>query len=282
MTKLLAVDLDGTLLRRNGEVDERDAAAIARVQARGIPITIVTGRLFAGTRAFAEQLGIRGPVACADGAQLVRAADGHELAHLGIAGRAAACLHEQLAPLAAATFALYDEGVLYDGRGAAMTRYVRSWTPKLEEVDNLFEHVCWQSRRGISGLVVVGLEADVGDTPAELRTTGLFEVTDFVLRRTPSGETLPATRAMLIHARGATKGTAVERLAEHYGCRADDVTAVGDWLNDVDMFRVAGRSFVMAHAPAAVQAAATDVLEADGESGGGVAETIDALWPEEE
>jgi hypothetical protein len=47
---------------------------------------------------------------------------------------------------------------------------------------------------------------------------------------------------------------------------------VGDWLNDLPMFQVAGRSFAMGQAPDAVKSAATDVLDATATTGGGIAE----------
>ncbi|HLM74033.1 MAG TPA: HAD hydrolase family protein, partial [Polyangiaceae bacterium] len=52
--KLLVVDLDGTLLRRDGVIDESDREAIERLRAAGIPSTIATGRLYSGTRAIAH------------------------------------------------------------------------------------------------------------------------------------------------------------------------------------------------------------------------------------
>jgi hydroxymethylpyrimidine pyrophosphatase-like HAD family hydrolase len=84
--------------------------------------------------------------------------------------------------------------------------------------------------------------------------------------------------AMLIRAAGPTKGTAVEWLARHHGCTAADTVVVGDWLNDVPMFEVAGRSFVMRQAPPAVKAAATDELDADCFRGGGIAEAVLRAW----
>jgi HAD superfamily hydrolase (TIGR01484 family) len=45
MYRLLALDLDGTLLRDDHTVDPRDIAAIAELQAAGVTVTIVTGRL---------------------------------------------------------------------------------------------------------------------------------------------------------------------------------------------------------------------------------------------
>ena len=48
--KLLAIDLDGTLLDHAGEAKDEDVQAIKKLKARGIKVTILTGRLFSGTR----------------------------------------------------------------------------------------------------------------------------------------------------------------------------------------------------------------------------------------
>jgi hydroxymethylpyrimidine pyrophosphatase-like HAD family hydrolase len=72
-----------------------------------------------------------------------------------------------------------------------------------------------------------------------------------------------------------TKGTALEWIARHEGIDASQVVAVGDWLNDIPMLRTAGRSFVMNQAPDEVKAVATDLLDADVSTGGGIAEAAE-------
>src|SRR5688500_18572432 len=74
--RLLAVDLDGTLIDAAGAVHAPDREAIAALAAKGIPTTIITGRLFSGTRRIAGDVGTTGPVACVDGCHVVEAASG--------------------------------------------------------------------------------------------------------------------------------------------------------------------------------------------------------------
>ena len=81
-----------------------------------------------------------------------------------------------------------------------------------------------------------------------------------------------ATWGLIARAEGVTKASATQRIAEHHGLDLTEVVVVGDWLNDVPMMRVAGRSFAMAQSPEAVRAAATDLLEADSRVGGGLLE----------
>ena len=76
----------------------------------------------------------------------------------------------------------------------------------------------------------------------------------------------------------AEVGTCMPRCADDAGCTLADAVAVGDWVNDVPMFAVAGRSFAMGGAPDAVAATATDQLTRPAGAGGGIAEAIRRAW----
>ena len=122
-------------------------------------------------------------------------------------------------------------------------------------------------------VLAIGSEIDVTQASSEL-TAALgptLRVDTFMVP-------LLGKSAMIVRADGPTKGTAVTWLANHYGCHPTDVVAVGDWLNDVPMFEVAGRSFAMGQAPRELKDRATDELEADGEIGGGIAEAVRCAW----
>jgi hydroxymethylpyrimidine pyrophosphatase-like HAD family hydrolase len=83
---------------------------------------------------------------------------------------------------------------------------------------------------------------------------------------------------VLVRAAGPNKGSALVELCAQAGCSVDEAVAVGDWVNDVPMFEVAGRSFAMGSAPEAVRGKATDVLERPTGGGGGIAEAIRRAW----
>jgi hydroxymethylpyrimidine pyrophosphatase-like HAD family hydrolase len=88
----------------------------------------------------------------------------------------------------------------------------------------------------------------------------------------------PGKHAVLVRAAGPTKGTALRELCKIVGCSTDEAVAVGDWVNDVPMFEVAGRSFAMGSSPDHVRAKATDALETEAGAGGGIAEAIRRAW----
>ena len=95
-------------------------------------------------------------------------------------------------------------------------------------------------------------------------------VAKFAIRRTAHW----GTWAIIVRAAGGTKGTALRWIAERERVALKDTVCVGDWINDVPMFELAGRSFAMGHAPPDVKARATDVLAETVEQGGGVATAI--------
>ena len=272
--KLLTIDIDGTLLRRDGTVHPDDALAIARLKERGVPVTLVTGRLYSGSCAVARSVQLTGPIACVDGSHIVDLSDDSALFYRTIAGADAALLRDTLARHNTASFLFAQDSIVHDAMGAPFAAYVRTWSPKVAVVERVTAHPFWEHELGLMAVVAVGAEDHVMAAYDELlqRLAHAAAVVSFPVSR---GSGL---FAVMVRAAGPTKGTAVEWLAKHHGCATEEVVAVGDWLNDVPMFKIAGRSFAMKQAPLPVKEAATDELSAHGEFGGGVAEAISRAW----
>ena len=114
---LLAVDLDGTLLDLEGRPHVGDVAAIRAALAAGIRVTIVTGRLYSGTRAVVEQLGLSGAVGCADGSHLVDARDHTTLLHIAVQGQSARSLRGAFERHRPATFVFARDAIGHDAAG---------------------------------------------------------------------------------------------------------------------------------------------------------------------
>ena len=238
---------------------------------KGIPTTIITGRLFSGTRHAAEVIGASGAVACMEGCHLVDATSGRDLLHGGIAGPTASEVRAMLADFGAASFLFANDRIFYDARGVPHLSYVRTWSVDHIEIDRVVEHPQWEHERGLTAIVCVGSQADIQALDAQIKRTLGHELysTSFPARHQDGAA---PTWGMVVRSAGYSKGTAVRWLAAHHGIDPSEVVVVGDWYNDIPMFEVAGRSFVMAQAPEDVKRAATDRLKADAVSGGGIAE----------
>jgi hypothetical protein len=272
--KLLAVDLDGTLLDASGKPHERDVRALRAAAKEGVHVTIVTGRLYSGTRPSAEAIGLRGPVACADGSHIVHI-EGHRTAvHHGIRGEHALKLRDSLARHGAATFLFAHDAIVHDDSGEMFIGYVRTWSEDVRRADKIHEHELWETKDGVTAVVALGTSEQISQTVEDVRRdlSSTTQVAMFPIRR------VPGLWGMVARATGGTKGSALEWLAKHHGLDMEHTVAVGDWLNDIPMLSAAGKSFAMGQAPPEVKQAAHAVLEEDVNTGGGIARVVAEIF----
>lgn len=266
--RLLALDLDGTLLRSDQRVDDADIAAIAELQAAGVTVTIVTGRLQSGSVGAARACAIEGAIACCEGSHLVELASNTTLHHHPMGTEITGVLRETLGAHGLASFVFDAQGIHHDHAGAPYAHYVSTWSPNLRVVE---DEIAWQTSP--IAAVAIGDHDAVAAVAATLRehAAQLFSVSFAV-------SACPGKYAVLVRAAGSSKGTALTELCRRIGITPAEAVAVGDWVNDIPMFEVAGRSFAMGTAPEAVRAQASDVLAAAAGAGGGIAEAIRRAW----
>lgn len=247
-----------------------DAEAIAALIARGVPVTLCTGRMYSGTREIAESLSILGPVACIDGSHIVDATSHLELHSTPLSELATELLFEAFARIQPAAFAFSGDRLYHDAHGSQYLSYVSTWSERTQQVDKLSDLAGWREPDAtLSALVALG-------TPDQIRSAEQFiKANDKHLQCVSFEVGRPGysgTWGLVVRAAGVDKGTAIDWVARHHGVTAAEVVAVGDWLNDIPMLKRAGRSFAMAQAPNSVKAAATDILKASAHTGGGLAE----------
>lgn len=275
--KLIAVDLDGTLLDTMGNPHEADVRALRAVRSLGVVVTIVTGRLYSGTRRAAEALGLAGPVGCVDGSHVVSSATHKTLYHRGFERRHAEHLRRSFETSGPATFLFADDTIVHDQDGVPFLDYVSTWSTSVTRTERVVEHPLWEHEAGITAIVAVGTAGQILDAAKQVDTSlGTHaQIATFPTR--PVGGAA-GRWGMVVRASGGNKGSALEWIARHHGLELDETVAVGDWMNDVPMLKVAGRSFAMGQAPDEVKAHATDTLEETAQEGGGVASAVAAAF----
>jgi hypothetical protein len=266
--KLIALDVDGTLLRSDGLVDPRDRAAIVRAREAGVTVTLATGRLASGSLAIARALHLDTPLVCADGASLVDPSTGAILDARTIDVEVAEAIMLVLDAHALCRFVFTHDVIHGDALGRPHVDYISAWTLDVKLHERLAEEAPWRADSAITMAIGIGDEADVARAHAIVARDHESTV-DLLTFGTRSGG-----HALRMLRRGVDKADGLTRLCARLGIEREDVVVVGDWLNDLSMFAWAGRSFAMGQAPLSVQQAATDRLAATSAEGGGVAEAI--------
>ncbi len=270
--RLVAVDLDGTLLDASGKVHEIDRRALQAAASEGVVVSIITGRLYSGSAAAARAIDAHGPIACVEGAHLVWGTSGAEISHAEIPRDVAERARALFRRSTSACFAFAHDEIVHDTAGAPFLPYVTAWSERLVAAAHACDHPHWEHERGLSAIVAVGVEGEIAEAATELERAGGAFVVKFPILRVP-GELW----GMMVRSGGTDKGVALRALAAHHGVAIEDCAVVGDWLNDVPMFEVAGHSFAMGQAPEDVARHAKTRLVASNVTGGGVAEALATL-----
>ncbi len=256
--RLIATDLDGTLLDESGEVSDENARALADAVAAGITVCIATGRSHASASRFARQLGIDDSIVISyNGAMIRRVSDDDSLLHVPVDAELAAaivrhCIEQRL------HLDYFIDDNLY-------VTHVDYWAR------------LYLARTGDLPIPVGDLRRFDGRTPTKLLVSADPElVTDYF----PLEQERWAGRLFVTHSLPeyieylnpqATKGNALRWLAGHLRIPMEHVMGMGDQLNDLPMIESAGIGVAMPGACEKVKQAADYVAAS---SADGVAEAV--------
>lgn len=272
--RLLAIDLDGTLLDSGGIPHVEDVRALRAAIAAGVHVSIITGRLYSGSRASSEALGLIGPVGCVDGSHVVSAKTHTTLMHHSVRDAHAIKLRDIVTQSGAASFIFARDAIVHDDSGNPYLGYVTTWSCDVRRVKSVADDTTWSGEEGVTAVVAIGTAAQISEMVDGIQRhlPDSAQAAMFPIRRVNLDG--GAAWGVVIRATGKNKGSALAWIAEHHQIDMSQTVAVGDWINDVPMFLVAGRSFVMGQAPDEVKNIGTDVLEETSDTGGGIARIV--------
>lgn len=263
--------MDGTLLRDDKTIAPADAEAIADAARHGIAVTLATGRLTTGTLPTAKALGLSTPLVCADGAVLIDPVTGDTIEHRCIGAERVVRAVDRFLEHGVVPFVFAADAIHCEVSGEEHRALVETWTPNVVVHRSLSASEAWQ--RGSSVVMTVG----IGARDAVMRSYEYLCDAHAAELDTVHFNLFSEMWAVRSLPGGCDKGDMLGRLASRLSVPRERVAVVGDWLNDIGMFKYAGRAFAMGHAPAVVREAATDVLRSTSKAGGGIAEAIQLL-----
>ncbi|PRA78541.1 HAD family hydrolase [Microbacterium sp. MYb66] len=264
--RLIATDLDGTLLDSSSAVTPRTRAALDAARHRGVHVVPVTARQPIGLRAIAADAAFEGWALCSNGAYAVHLDDGRMLFAEELPADTIRTLAEALrASIPGLLFASVREG---GETFVAQHGYA--------EIADLSDHKRDPATMGGVPLdqVLAAPSLKFVIRHPELAPAALFD-TLRSLGLTGFEATLSGAPFVEVMAEGVTKATGLARLCAHLGIDRAEVVAFGDALNDVEMLRWAGHGVAMADAEPVVQDAADEVTGSN--DGDGVAQVIERL-----
>ena len=259
--RLVATDLDGTLLRPDGTVSPRTAAALVRAAEAGVEVVFVTARPPRWLAGLASHVAGHGVAICANGAAVLEVGTGRVLAERGMS-RDAVCgivarVRDAWGGLQEVHLAVESiDGIAHETRFRS-DHPVPDGTPVADRIEDVLGPSTFKllvrTTRPQTASYADELAAVVGDLAivSDSGAPGLGEVTG----------------------PGVTKAATLADWAAARGIDPEDVWAVGDAPNDLSMLGWAGTSFAMANAHPSVLAAASRRCASNADDG--VADLLD-------
>ena len=251
--RLLVADLDGTLRSRALGVTPGVRDAVARARARGVRVCVATGRMWPSAAPWVARLGVDSPAILYNGGQVLDFAAGRVLWERRLPREVA---REALALVrreSEARIHLYADDRVYVERPDPLTAaYAADDGVSVEVVPALEPLV----ERDPYKLLLIGPPAGMEALGAAIRAAGLG--VHAVQSEPQYLEILPE---------GVSKGAALGLLVAAVGVRVEEVIAIGDNWNDLEMIEAAGLGVAMGHAPAGVRARADHVCGTSEEEG---------------
>ncbi|HBN95423.1 MAG TPA: hypothetical protein DDZ66_03915 [Firmicutes bacterium] len=267
--KLLALDIDGTLLNRKSELTPRTKSSILLAQGRGVKVVLATGRRLTNTLPLVHTLGLTEFVVVHNGAVIFSPQAGKTMSQRGIDLPIAQELVDKLDGLGM-------NYVVYTGESAGeqVMAPVGSW----DEPEDLLTHYL-----GESAEFVEKVKLDV--PPVRISLIDRVEKIDSFYRQLASyngkmnamvfGTERNIWRGIEIIPANCSKGTGLAEVAKRLGLEAKDVMAIGDNVNDIEMISWAGLGIAMENGSKLLKTEAQRIAPSNDQDG--VAQIIEEL-----
>lgn len=281
--------MDGTFLKDHTTIHEDNIIAVQRIQAKGVPFIVCTGRDYEQVKLCLEPVGIKCPLITLNGAKTYDS-EGNLIETNSIPVNEVRVVLEKLAENGLYAEVMTTSGVYtthYDTRMKDLSDWIREQEPGIteEKVSESLE----EFKKILRLQSIETYEEILMDDSQEYLKISAFskegpiafvEVREFVKKEMPDlAITSSFYNNIEVNHVNAQKGIALKKYAEANGYRLEKTLAFGDNGNDISMLQEVGFGYVMANAEDYVKAISTFHTSANTE--GGVAQIINQYFPVE-
>lgn len=260
--RLVVMDLDDTLLGSDLTISERNKKVINQACQEGVLVTVATGRMPLSCRRFVEQIPIEIPVIMCHGAIVKDTAGGGEVIFRRVIEKSLAAEAINKMQMEGMHCQIYLKDKIYTNQ---CNKWAENWRQlsrlQAEEADLL--EILAQEGEGAEKIVSIDEEDIIADRYNTFKT--LFQGKIHLTMSKPN--------FLEMSAADVNKGAALAFLAERHGIAREEIMAIGDSLNDIEMIQYAGIGVVMGNGRPETKRAADYITASNDEDG--VAQAIE-------
>lgn len=255
MIKLIAMDLDDTLLNDDGYISEENKEAVRRAVAKGVKVTLATGRMALSARKHAKELYLDVPIITYNGALIEQAGNAGILYRKVIPAALGIEVVRMLYPKEIHIQVFIKDSVYTYKANPHSEAYEKMTGIKIITTDLIA--LLEKEPEGADKILCIADEQVLIAATEEIRRT-YAELLHFTTSRPYYLDIIEKT---------VNKGSALKALAEKYGILPEEVMAIGDNFNDIEMIRYAGIGVAMDNAQAELKCVADYITESNQKNG---------------
>lgn len=252
--KMLVLDIDGTILNNKFQMSENVEHCLKRLNDMGIKVVLATGRMYNATKLLISQLQLKTPVICYQGALVINPIDDRVLYKQNISEKQARLIVNYLR-MTKFHINLYQNDKLY-----------------VENDNHLVRNYVVERKIGYSVAESFD-EMRLDDVNKILAIDEDIERVNVLVKKLNEGfsKDILAIKSMPkfceITNKLATKGKAIEYLANYWDIKKSQIMAIGDQDNDIEMLKSAGVGVAMGNSTAKLKAVADFITKSVDEDG---------------
>ncbi len=255
--KILAIDMDDTLLNDQREISQANQAALAAAQDKGVKVIISTGRMYSSVGPYLKQLNLTGPTITYNGALVKEAANDKTLYHHSIS-QADALKVIEVVKQKDLHLNLYLNDQLYVNKLESEAKYYQEIAGvKAHLIKRDLESFLKSKQTTTKAVIVEQDLAKAENLLAEFKSMFKEKLNVFT-SKSPFIE---------FTCQGVSKGSALKQLAKDLAVKQEEIIAIGDSYNDLEMIDYAGLGVAVANAREELKERADYITSTNNQSG---------------
>ena len=268
MIKLIASDLDGTIIGNTQSVSENNLKAINTLNKNNIPLVICTGKTYAISKDICKKLnanfGIFG-----NGSQIIDLATGKEISKKALTLDEIKSCFSLVEKYNLHAHAYTENGIITPNPLYMDLRNSMLFPDQInfEIVDSVLEYI--QAKNSIVHKLIFSSPFSLSEIKKELKANTNLNITHFLKTGKYKDTIIDKEYEYLdIAPSNVTKGQALQLLMDYLKLSKDDILSIGDNLNDIDMFKISGIGAAVNNAYDDVKKIATFTTSNSADNGG--------------
>ena len=251
--RLIATDLDGTLLDSGGQIPDYAKEAVGEYHRLGGLFTIATGRMDGTAGRFAKELNVRIPIVTYNGGKVIDLNSGRVLSEAFLNCEKAVEAYKALKRLNK-DMVVYFGGLPYvSGITDTILKYKKRINFEVYLIEDVHKVIVPETKK----ILVIDPKGEF-DLMKSIISKVFGNSLNCVVSDEEYFEILPV---------GVSKGRGLQTIADSLGIPMEEVIAIGDYYNDISMIRAAGLGIAVRNAKAEVLAAADYITSSNDENG---------------